>query len=225
MISGQLNQSQFDKLREALKQHDLTPQKRQKLLVRLAKSGVIGATKRNIKKQQSPDGEPWEARKGKCRKKMLSNMPKLLKIKELPETDSVRIYLGGGTYRNGNKPVSAGVVGYSQQNGNRATVKKSSISNINSKRNKELKASKKQAKRLRELGYKVRKGKVWKKPSIKGIEADMTFWQAGLLIRMLGDEDPKDAWTIDLPARVFLGIGQEDFEKALARELQGIGFG
>ncbi|EMF8481374.1 phage virion morphogenesis protein [Morganella morganii] len=225
MIRGQLNQSQFNKLREALKQHDLTPQKRQKLLIRLAKSGVIGATKRNIKKQQSPDGEPWEARKSKRRKKMLSNMPKLLKIKEIPETDSVRIYLGGGKYRNGSKPVSAGVVGYSQQNGNRATVKKSSISNVNSKRNKELKASKKQAKKLRELGYKVRNGKSWKKPSIKSIEADMTFWQAGLLIRMLSDEDPKDAWAIELPARVFLGIGQEDFEKALARELQGIGFG
>lgn len=225
MIRGQLNQSQFNKLREALKQHDLTPQTRQKLLKRLAKHGVIAAAKRNVKNQQSPDGTPWEPRKSKRRKKMLNGMPKLLKIKEMPETESVRIYLGGGNYRNGNKSVSAGVVGYSQQNGNRATVKKSNISNVNTARNKELKASKKQAKKLRELGYKVKKGKSWKKPTIKSIEADMSFWQAGLLIRMLGDEEPKNAWVIELPAREFLGISQDDFEKALARQLQGIGFG
>lgn len=225
MISGQLNQSQFDKLQAALKEHDLTPQKRQKLLFRLARYGVIDAAKRNVKKQQSPDGEPWDARKSKRRKKMLNNMPKLLKIKELPESESVRIYLGGGNYRNGKKTVSAGVVGYSQQHGSRATVKRSNISNLHSVRNKELKASKKQAKKLRELGYKVKAGKTWKKPSIKSIEGEMSFWQAGLLIRMLSGEEPKNEWIIDLPSREFLGISQEDFEKALARQLQGIGFG
>lgn len=32
-------------------------------------------------------------------------MPKLLKIREIPEKGVVRIYLGGGNYRNGSKPV------------------------------------------------------------------------------------------------------------------------
>ncbi len=225
MISGQLNQTQFHKLQEALKQNDLTAQKRQKLLFRLAKYGVIDAAKRNVKKQQSPDGEPWDARQSKRRKKMLNNMPKLLKIKELPESESVRIYLNGGNYRNGNKSVSAGVVGYSQQNGQRATVKRTKVSNIHSSRNKALKASKKQAKKLRDLGYKVKKGKTWKKPSIKSIEGEMSFWQAGLLIRTLSGEEPQNTWVIELPSREFLGISQADFETALARQLQGIGFG
>jgi hypothetical protein len=35
----------------------------------------------------------------------------------------------------------------------------------------------------------------------------------------------KTSWTIDLPSRAFLGMGDEDFNKALARQLQAIGFG
>ncbi|SPY97786.1 Uncharacterised protein [Proteus mirabilis] len=64
-----------------------------------------------VKNQQTPDGEAWQGRHGNYKKKMLRKMPKLLKIREIPEKGVVRIYLGGGNYRNGSKPVGAGVVG------------------------------------------------------------------------------------------------------------------
>ncbi|EGD2452015.1 hypothetical protein J0X75_004755 [Salmonella enterica] len=35
----------------------------------------------------------------------------------------------------------------------------------------------------------------------------------------------KTSWTVDLPARVFLGMNDDEFDKALARQLQAIGFG
>lgn len=53
----------------------------------------------------------------------------------------------------------------------------------------------------------------------------MTARQAGLLIRILEDKPVKTVWQIELPARAFMGIGQEDFNKALARQLQAVGFG
>ncbi|EJJ4486184.1 hypothetical protein VQ213_004492, partial [Salmonella enterica] len=43
--------------------------------------------------------------------------------------------------------------------------------------------------------------------------------------RILEDKPVKTSWQIDLPARAFLGIGQDDFNRALARQLQAIGFG
>jgi len=49
--------------------------------------------------------------------------------------------------------------------------------------------------------------------------------KAGLLIRMLSGKAVKTSWSVDVPARPFLGISQEDFNKALARQLQGIGYG
>ncbi len=50
----------------------------------------------------------------------------------------------------------------------------------------------------------------------------MSFAKAGLLIRTLSDETPQNSWVIDVPAREFLGINQDEFEKALARQLQGL---
>ncbi len=53
----------------------------------------------------------------------------------------------------------------------------------------------------------------------------MPYSQAGLLIRKLSGKAVKTSWTVDLPARVFLGMNDDEFDKALARQLQAIGFG
>jgi len=78
---------------------------------------------------------------------------------------------------------------------------------------------------LRQLGYQVRRGKRWRKPPLKEIVGNMSFAQAGLLIRKLSGKAAKTAWTVDLPSRPFLGMSDADFNKALARQLQAIGFG
>ncbi len=111
------------------------------MLWRIAKYGVIAAAKRNVRNQQTPEGEPWQQRQGNWRKKMLRNMPKVLHIKELPETKRADLPQRG-KYRNV-KTDPVGVVGYSQQHGMNVTVNKSSFK---SERDKTRPATKKQAK-------------------------------------------------------------------------------
>ncbi|CDL87209.1 hypothetical protein [Xenorhabdus cabanillasii] len=222
MFSGQINEAQLKHLKNELKQLDLTPNKKQSLMIRLAKQGVIAAAKRYVARQQTPDGRAWPTRKGKRKQKMLNNLPKVLHVKPMPEIQGVRLYLRGGSYRNGKKSVTAGAVGYTQQKGYRFTIKRSQYK---SSRDPQRKATKTQAKKLLALGYKVKKGKGWKAPAQKNITGVMGFWRAGHLIRLLSGEEPKKTWTVDLPAREFLGINHEDFIKALERVLQGINYG
>ncbi|EBX6381552.1 hypothetical protein DST15_25895, partial [Salmonella enterica subsp. enterica serovar Newport] len=74
------------------------PARRRRLLWRMAKYGVEAAAKRNVRNQQSPEGDKWQGRQTRRKGKMLRNMPKLIRIREMPETDSVRLYLAGGHY-------------------------------------------------------------------------------------------------------------------------------
>lgn len=222
-IRGELNPAQLKALRAQLAALELPAKKRRRLLWRLAKYGLIPAAKRNVRNQQGPDGQAWQGRQTKRKGKMLRNMPKMLHIREMPEIDGVRIYLQGGGYRNGPKAVPAGTVGYAQQNGMSVTVNRRQVAKA--RRTESLPATLRQAKKLRALGYKVKNGKRWKKPPLKEIQDSMTMARAGLLIRQLSREPVKTSWTVDVPKRPFLGISQDDFDKALARQLQGIGYG
>lgn len=242
IINGELSKSQLKELRQALSKLDFPPKKRQRLLWRLAKYGAIDAAKRHVRQQQAPDGKAWAKRQSKWRKKLLHKMPKVLHIREMPEINAVRIYLQGGGYRNGVTPVPAGVVGYSQQNGMHVTINARQVNNVpdagaagkGSKakpdgevedKKKTPEATLKQARRLRKLGFKVRNGKRWRKPSYKEIPSLLTKPQAGVIIRSMEGNPPKKSWTVDVPARPFLGMSDEEFNKALARQLQAIGFG
>ncbi|AHF77576.1 Phage protein [Sodalis praecaptivus] len=222
MIRAELNKEQFQQLQGALKRLALPAPKRRRLLWRIAKYGVEAAAKRNVRNQCSPDGEAWPGRKTRRKGKMLRQMPKLIRIREMPAIDSVRLYLFGGHYRNAKGPLPAGVVGYVQQQGMKVTVKREQVTGA---KQDDRAATRRQAKRLRKAGYQVRKGKRWRKPGYQEIEQNMSARQAGLLIRKLENKPVKTSWQIDLPARAFLGIGQDEFNKALARQLQAIGFG
>lgn len=221
MIRGDLNQRQLKTLREALAAADLPPKKRQRLLWRVAKLGIIVAARRNQRNQTAPDGTPWTPRK-RGKGKMLKGLPKLLAVREMPEIQGVRIYLKGGNYRNGDKQVSAGLVGAVQQDGASIRMNASSAPR---KPQAGRPALPRQAKRLRALGFKMRQGKRWVKPSSKKIMETMTMAQAGLVIRKLRGTPSKRTWTIDLPGRAFLGVSDDEFNKILARQLQAIGFG
>ncbi len=223
MIRGELDAAQLKALRKQLNSLALPQKKRQRLLWRLAKYGLMPAAKRNVRNQAGPDGQKWQGRQTKRKGKMLRNMPKLLHIREMPEIDGVRVYLSGGGYRNGKKSIAAGTVGYAQQNGMSVTVNRRQVEKKS--RVASLPATTRQAKRLRALGYKVKKGKRWRKPAFREIQESMTMAKAGLLIRTLSGKAVKTSWSVDVPARPFLGISQEDFNKALARQLQGIGYG
>lgn len=219
---GELNKAQLAEMRKALASMELPPRKRQRLLWRLAKYGVIAAAKRNVRNQTDPDGTAWAGRKTKRKGKMLRNLPKLLHIREMPEIEAVRIYLQGGGYRNGETPVPASVIGYAQQNGMSVRVNRNSTSRPATAGKMATVA---QAKKLRVLGYRVKRGKRWKKPTYRELTETMPYAQAGLLIRKLSGKAAKTSWSIDVPARVFLGMSDDEFNKALVRQLQAIGFG
>ncbi|WP_058959490.1 hypothetical protein [Type-E symbiont of Plautia stali] len=223
MIFGaEVNAAQLREMRREIAKLELPQKKRQRLIWRMAKYGVIPAAKRNVRNQQAPGGTPWEGRKTRRRGKMLRNLPGLLHIKEMPEIEAVRLYLQGGGYRNGENPVPAGVIGYAQQEGMKATVRARNASKpIPSGKMATLA----QAKKLRKLGYKVKRGKRWRKPPFKEITDTMGYAQAGLLIRKLSNKAAQSVWTVDLPSRPFVGMSSDDFNKALARQLQAIGYG
>jgi hypothetical protein len=222
IAGGELNKKQLAELRTTLASLELPPKKRQRLLWRMAKYGLIAAAKRHVRNQESPDGTAWPGRKTKRKGKMLRNLPKLLHIREMPEIQAVRVYLQGGGYRNGESPVPAGTVGYSQQNGMSVRINRSGKSRP-AEPGKMATAA--QAKKLRALGYQIRRGKRVKKPTMRQITETMPYAQAGLLIRKLSGKAVKTSWTVDLPARVFLGMSDDEFNNALVRQLQGIGFG
>lgn len=221
MIRGDLNQSQLKQMRAALAAADLPAKKRQRLLWRIAKLGIIVAAKRNQRNQTAPDGSPWAPRK-RGKGKMLKGLPKLLAVRDMPEIQGVRIYLKGGNYRNGTKPIAAGLVGAVQQDGASINM---TASGAPRKPQANKMALPRQAKKLRALGYKMRQGKKWVKPSSKKIIETLSMAQAGLLIKKLRGTPAKRTWTIDLPGRVFLGVSNEEFNKILARQMQAIGFG
>ncbi|AIA71415.1 phage virion morphogenesis protein [Pectobacterium atrosepticum] len=200
---------------------ELPPKKRQRLLWRIAKLGVIVAAKRNQRNQTSPDGQPWAPRK-RGKGKMLRQLPKLLHVREMPQIDAVRIYLQGGQYKNGQVPVSAGLIGAVHQGGASFSMSADRAPRPDQRNRPALP---RQAKKLRALGYKMRKGNRYVKASSKYILDTLSMAQAGLLIKKLRGEPTKTTWKIDIPSRVFLGVSDDEFNKILARQLQAIGFG
>ncbi|CAI1654512.1 phage virion morphogenesis protein [Serratia liquefaciens] len=222
IVNGELNKTQLRMLKQALKENEMPRAKRQRLLWRIAKRGIIPASKRNARNQMAPDGSAWAPRK-RGRRKMLRQLPKLLKVREMPEIEAVRIYLQGGNYRSGTRRMPAGTIGAIHQDGAQMTVRATSYQGQPSQEGKP--ATRRQAKRLRDLGYKVWWNGKYVKPAVSYITAELSMKKAGLLIKKLGKKTSKKAWSIDLPARAFLGVSDDEFNKILARQLQGIGFG
>jgi hypothetical protein len=67
IAGGELNKRQLAELKKALASMELPPKKRQRLLWRMAKYGVIAAAKRNVRNQETPDGEPGQVVKQSAR--------------------------------------------------------------------------------------------------------------------------------------------------------------
>ncbi|MEX5732992.1 phage virion morphogenesis protein [Providencia hangzhouensis] len=213
-ITGQLRDDQRKALLKEINKLALTDRKRQTLLKRMARNGVIAAAKRHQKKQENPDGTPWTPRK-KGKQKMLRKLPTLLAIKEIPERQAVKIYLRGGRVAN--------LIGLRHDQGETTTKKASDFRRDSNQRTKEVTA--KQATELFKLGYQVWNGRRYVRAKKKAIPNLLNRAQAGLIIRKLKGEPSKQEWTIEIPSRVFLGLNDDEFNTMLARELQGIRFG
>lgn len=76
-------------------------------------------------------------------------------------------------------------------------------------------ATKKQAKAMLALGFKVKINGKTKKPTLKYITEHYTIARAGLILRHLKGEQPKNNWDVVLPARSFLGVTEQDMQGIL----------
>lgn len=210
------------------------PAKQRQRLIWRAASEISNASRRNITRQQTPDGRPWPGRKhGK--RKMLLGLRKLIVISEKPGKDRAELRFKGGDY--GAHP---GVIAGTHQRGHTYQVTAGQQARKLAKPEQgageqagdgpatpRKMATRAQAKALRKLGFK-RPGKRaghYRSASLGWITEHLGYAQAGLLIKKLKDEPVKTSWEITLPARAFLGATSEQRKQAFARALQGINYG
>lgn len=184
---------------------NLTPQLRRRLLNNVTKR-VRSQSRQRIREQKNLDGSPFAPRKGdgKGKKKMESGLGKLLQVTRV-SADEAEL---------GWKNALTRWVATQQHNGvsERRTAAQMRAWN---KVPPGLAATEKQAKRLRRLGFKVRQAgkKALSRPSVAWIQAHVNYAKAGLLIRILDDQQGPStgaqSWEITLPKRQFLGEGTQ----------------
>lgn len=198
----------------------LPPKKRKRLVWRAA-TELKKLAARNVRQQQDPEGNAWAPRK-RGKRKMLRGLPKLLEIRT-PRQDVAELGFTKGTMS-----AHAGIIANTHQKGHTYQVSAASRRRIApSDGGKHKPASKAQARKLRELGFK-RPGKrkrSYRSASLGWITGNLNYAQAGLLIKKLKDEPVKESWEIQLPARPFLGASTRQREQAFARALQSIDYG
>ncbi len=177
---------------------------RRRLLSRTAKE-VIKDSKKRVRNQVNLNGNPFEARKRKRRRKMLSGLSKRQKVVRNSGTEAKIGF---------NKSNDARIAAM-QQFGDEQIVSASSLPKGNG--SKHNAATRSQAKALIEAGYKIPRkgGKGTKKPSQKWIMENLNVGKAGAILRWLRDqnETAKTSWKVKLPARSFLGASNEDITR------------
>lgn len=237
MIHFNLNQPHLRNVLRAINEAELSPAKARKLLVRIAKYGLIPAAKRNVKSQRTPEGTAWAPRKrpdkarGRYKNKMLLGLPKLMAIRADNDGKAVRIYFKRGDYAT---HTHAGAVAQIQQNGACIThrgSRKWSAGVIETMRKQP--ATRQQAHRLLSLGFRAPIGATnkktgrrnYRKPSLKWIMENMSRLQAGTAINILKGKEAKSTWEIAIPARTFLGASGEEFARMLEAQLRSLHYG
>lgn len=212
-----LNTQQWHALQKELKAAELPPRQRRRLLYRILKLGVMVAARRHQKRQENADGIKWPARQNGFPGKMMSQLPKMMAISELPATESAQIYLKG------KKRVPPGVVGQIQQTG--FTTQMTAAKAARASQQNGDGATLRQAKRLHDLGYTEFPVSAPRKPAVSEIMSSLSKQKAGAIIRSLEGRRAKASWTITLPGREWLAVSDDEFNKILARQLQAINFG
>lgn len=191
---------QIDGIRHAGRTLDvmrLPPQKRRTLLRTLGRA-VRRDSKNRVQTQRTLSGAPMQARSPKSKGKGL--MLKGLGRRMLVITDSadqVRVGWRGGK------------VAFKHQFGVNEHFTADKLRQRSGEHNQsgDDPATRRQARRLLSLGYKIRRGRRgWKRPTIAWIQANMTIDHAGKIIRILSNAEPTSEWDVKLPDRPFLGV-------------------
>lgn len=182
---------------------ELSPQMRRRLLNNVTKR-VRSMSRKRVRTQQNLDGTPFAERKvsAKGKKKMEAGLAKLLQVTRVSPNEAEL----------GWKNALTRWVAAQQHNG--ATERRTAAQMRRWNRVPPgVACTDKQAKRLRQLGFRVRVPgkKALSKPSVAWIQEHVNYAKAGLLIRILNDEKTEtsgaQSWDITLPKRQFLGVG------------------
>lgn len=228
MISGQFSQVQLASLRCAVKAAGMTKNDRTALLSRVAGRGLIPLAKRNIKSQRDPDGSTWAPRK-RGRRPLLKGLAGLMAMALQDDGNTVRIFFSAGKYRTG---LHAGSVARIHARGASISMSAAGAKRDNPSQRGKM-ATKRQARKLAELGYLAPTGRRNRKtgkarystPSQKKMLSTMSREQAGAIIRAMSGKAPKTTWKIDIPARQFLGASDSEFARILTAQLRGLRHG
>ncbi|MFK3970194.1 phage virion morphogenesis protein [Pseudomonas sp. NPDC087358] len=202
-------------VQEQLALLSLPPQLRRRLLNNVTKR-VRSMSRQRIRSQQNVDGTAFAARKGdgKGKKKMEAGLGKLLMVTRL-NADEAELGWRNALTR---------WVASQQHNGVSERRTAAQMRKWN-KVPEGLAATEKQAKRLRRLGFKTRQAgkKSLTRPSVAWIKEHVNYAKAGLLIRILDDEQSestgKQSWDITLPKRQFLGASTNQDTSLLVNQV------
>lgn len=159
---------------------------------------------RNLRARHDVHGNPWEPRKRGPKRKLLRHMNRQIAPNFVtPGAVEVRF---------------KGVVAKQQHDGYTKTMTAASAARESGNRaHYEEPATKKQAKALRDEGfkYRVKGSKKWRRPSLRWISQNMKQKQAGLVLKILRDEASKKSWVTTIPARPFLGMTETQINQAV----------
>ena len=189
----------YERARRQLQALSMPPAQRRKLFLNAAKA-VKKDSKKRIQNESDLKGRKWAPRKDKRRKKMLRGIKRLMVHKATNKEGQV-------TFNN----LLVGSIAKAHQEGIAQVVSASTLRGSKASANKGKPATRKQARALREAGYKAprsaqggqRKG--YKKPTVKWITENLTLGQAGSVLKILKNEGDKSSWEIKRPKRPFLG--------------------
>jgi hypothetical protein len=197
---------------------ELPAPKRKRLLNNVSKR-VRSLSRQRIRNQENLDGTPFEARKdnSKGKKKMEAGLGKLLEVTRLSPTEAElgwRNQLTRWVASQQHNGVSERRTAAQMRQWNRVPPGTA--------------ATEKQAKRLRQLNFKVRQPgkKSASRPAVAWIQQHLNYARAGLLIRILDSERTAttgaQSWDITLPKRQFLGASNSETSQLVNLVLQQI---
>ena len=191
----------------------LHPKKRTRLLGKLGRH-LAKQNRKNIRANKDPYGQAWKQR-SKGNKKMMRKIGKQLKTKS--NSKEATLYFPGV----GGRIASRHHYGDSET-WTASKAKKVYGTPDHKDTATRLQATRRQAKRLRELGYTIaakRKG-MRKKPTLKWIVGNISLGQAGAIIRSLKNKTAQTSWEVKLPERQLLGAKSENIIQFIATELE-----
>jgi hypothetical protein len=164
-------------------------------ILRTIAARVQQNSKNRTRAQLDLDGLPFAPHKQGRRRKMLARLGNRLKVVSATDHDAIVGFAS---------PVESSIAA-KQQFGHTETFDKNQFKD-KSPLNAKDPATRRQAKALIEVGYKIKraKGRGYKTPSIQWIVANLNIGKAGVILRVLRGR--KDSWKTTLPPRSFLGV-------------------